>query len=210
MKMCCEVLLPSAHEHLLSGVQKFAKNDLFEIGLPKILAESWCGILKKEKNIIDNSSDAKNWIIKYAGTNQPFLVAIRGRFNTIGHCIGIVQNVIVDATLRDGIELSRDSLDAVLGEPVTEIIWCWTYYPSSDKVLPSLFIQSSTDIAHDKYVDSPVKTLSSHRELPSRQLPIQCKILFKNCKGQKVLGSCTKLVSEALSPEAYAVLAERV
>ena len=49
MKMCCEVLLPSAHEHLLSGVQKFAKNDLFEIGLPKILAESWRGILKKEK-----------------------------------------------------------------------------------------------------------------------------------------------------------------
>ena len=121
-----------------------------------------------------------------------------------------MKNVIVDATLRDGIELSCDSLDAVLGEPVTEIIWCWTYYPSSDKVLPSLFIQSSTDIAHDKYVDSPVKTLSNCKEPPSRQFPIQCKILFEDCKGQQVLGSCIKLVSEALSPEAYAVLAERV
>ncbi len=49
MKMCCEVLLPSAHEHLLSGVQNFAKKGLFEIGLPKIFAESWCGILKKKK-----------------------------------------------------------------------------------------------------------------------------------------------------------------
>ncbi len=96
MKMYCEVLLPSAHEHLLSNVPKYAKNGPFEIGLPKILAESWCGILKNEKLLIDNSSDAKNWIIEYAGTNQPFLVAIRGRFNTIGHCIGIVQNVIVD------------------------------------------------------------------------------------------------------------------
>ncbi len=138
--MCREVLLPSAHEHLLSGVPKYAKNGQFEVVLPKILAESWCCILKREKNVIDNSSDAKNWIIKYAGTNQPFLVAIRGRFNTIGHCIGIVQHMIVDATLRDGIELSHDCLDAVLGEPVTEIIRCWTYYPSSDKMLPSLFI----------------------------------------------------------------------
>ncbi len=143
-------------------------------------------------------------------TNQPFLVAIRGRFNTIGHCIGIVRNVIVDATFMDGIELSRHSLDAVLGEPVTEIIWCQTYYPASDKVLPSLFIQSSTDIAHYKYVDLPVKTLSSQRVLPSRQIPIQCKIQFEDCKGQQVLGSCIKLVSESFSPEAYALLAERV
>ncbi len=49
MKMCCDVLLPSAHEQLLSSVPKFAKNCLLEIGLPKILDESWCGILKKEK-----------------------------------------------------------------------------------------------------------------------------------------------------------------
>ncbi len=80
--------------------------------------------------------------------------------------------MIVDATLTDGIELSCESLEAVSGEPLTEIIWCWTYYPSSDKMLPRLFIQSSTDIAHDKYVDSPVKTLSSQRELPSFQIPI--------------------------------------
>ncbi len=46
MKICCEVLLPSAHECLLSRVPKFAKKRLLEIGLPMISAESLCGILK--------------------------------------------------------------------------------------------------------------------------------------------------------------------
>ncbi len=82
--------------------------------------------------------------------------------------------------------------------------------PINDKMLPSLFIHSSTDFAHDNYVDSPVKTLSSHRELPNHQIPIQCKIFLENCKRQQVQGSCIKLVGEALSPKAYAVLAERV
>ncbi len=77
-------------------------------------------------------------------------------------------------------------------------------------MLPSLPIQSFTDIAHDKYVDAPVKTLLSQREFSSRQFPIHCKILFENCNGQQVLGSCIKLVSEALSPKAYTVLVERV
>ncbi len=49
MKMHCEVLLSSGHNNLLSVVPKIAKNCLLEIGLLKILAESWCGILKKEK-----------------------------------------------------------------------------------------------------------------------------------------------------------------
>ncbi len=204
------MLLQSVHEHLLSGFPKLADNSLLEIGIPKILAESWCGILKMEPNVIDNSSNANNWIIDYAGRNQLFLVAIRGRFNTIGHCIGVVQNMIVDAILMDNIELSHDSLDAVLGEPVTEILGCWTCYPSSDKMLSSLFIESSTDIAHDSYVDSPVKTLSSLMEVPSCHYPIQCKILFENCKGQQVIGSCIKLVCEALSPKAYVLHAERV
>ncbi len=64
--------------------------------------------------------------------------------NSIGHFIGIMQNMIVDATLMDGNEVSCNSLDAVLGENVTEIIGCQTYYPSSDKVRPSLSIQKST------------------------------------------------------------------
>ncbi len=49
MEMCCEVLHSLAHEQLLNDFPKFAKNCLLEIGLPKILAESQSGILKKEK-----------------------------------------------------------------------------------------------------------------------------------------------------------------
>ncbi len=52
--------------------------------------------------------------------------------------------------IADAIELSRNSLDAVLEEPITEIVWCQTYYPSSENMKPSLFIQSSTDIAQIK------------------------------------------------------------
>ncbi len=69
-----------------------------------------------------------------AYTAQPFLVAVKGKINPTGHCIGIVQNMIVDATLMDDIALSCDSLDVVLGETVTDITWCQSYYPSSDKV----------------------------------------------------------------------------
>ncbi len=65
---------------------------------------------------------------------QPLLLATWSKMNTIGHCIGIVQNMIVDATLMDDIALSCDSLDVVLGETVTDITWCQSYYPSSDKV----------------------------------------------------------------------------
>ncbi len=65
--------------------------------------------------------------------------------NSIGHCIGIVQNMMIDETLMNGVELSRNSLDAVLGETVTEIIWYQTYFPTSDKVRPNLSIQTSTD-----------------------------------------------------------------
>ncbi len=49
MKMCCEVLLPSAHKHLLKGVPQYAKRGQIEILLPKLLAETRCGILKKKK-----------------------------------------------------------------------------------------------------------------------------------------------------------------
>ncbi len=44
----------------------------------------------------------------YAFTEKPFLVAIRGKMNSTAHCIGIVQNMIVDATLMDGVELSHN------------------------------------------------------------------------------------------------------
>ncbi len=74
------------------------------------------GYSKKEQYFIDDSIDAKSWIMDHAYTEQPFLVVIMGKMNSAGHCIGIVQNMIVDAMLIDGIDFSHNGLDAVLGE----------------------------------------------------------------------------------------------
>ncbi len=78
----------------------------------------------KKQYFIDGPIDAKSWNVDYAYSEQQFLAAIRGKMNSTGHCIGIAQNMIVDETLMDGIELSCNSLDAVLGATVMEIIWC--------------------------------------------------------------------------------------
>ncbi len=51
--------------------------------------------------------------------------------------------MIVDATLIDDVELSHDSLDAVLGEAVTDMIMCRMYYQFHDVVKPGLSIQTS-------------------------------------------------------------------
>ncbi len=210
MKMCCEVLTTSGRDSLMKYICNHKKFDTNEYDLSKMLNDARCGILKKEEHFHDDSSDAKRWIMDHAYTEQPFLVAIRGKMNSIGHCIGIVQNMIIDATLMNGVELSCDSLDAVLGETVTEIIWCRSYYPTSDKVRPSLSIQTSTDFAQARYNNVTRTPLHNVSEHPIPYRPIQCKILFENCAGKQVLGSFAKLVSETLLVDAYTALEERV
>ena len=210
MKMCCEVLTTSGRDCLMKYIYNHKKRITNEYDLSKMLNDARCGILKKEKYLHDDSSDAKRWIMDHAYTEQPFLVAIRGKMNSIGHCIGIVQNMIIDATLMNGVELSCDSLDAVLGETVTEIIWCRSYYPTSDKVRPNLSIQTSTDFAQACYNNETRKHLHDVSEHPIPYHPIHCKMLFENCAGKQVLGSFVKLVSETLLPDAYAALEERV
>ncbi len=98
----------------------------------------------------------------------------------------------------------------MIGETVTEIIWCQSYYPASDKVRPSLSIQTYTDTAHEMYNNLTMKPLYNISKHPIPYHPIQGKILFENCAGQQVLGSFVKLVSETLLPDAYAVFQEKV
>ncbi len=59
----------------------------------------------------------------HANIKQPFLVAIRGKLNTIGHFVGIVQNMIGDAILMDGVMSKCENLDELLGETVTKLLW---------------------------------------------------------------------------------------
>ncbi len=105
-----------------------------------------CGVLVKEDSLLCNSSDAKRQIMDHALSEQPFLVAIKGKTNTIGHWVGVVNNRIVDSTFKDGLELSHETLDAVLGETVTEILWCKTFYPPKDKLKSDTFIQTFKDL----------------------------------------------------------------
>ncbi len=73
-----------------------------EFDITKMLNDSSCGILKKEKYFVNDSTDTKSWIIKDVYSEQPFLVAIRGKMNSTGRFIWILQNMIVDAPLMDG------------------------------------------------------------------------------------------------------------
>ncbi len=122
-----------------------------------MLAESGYGILVKEHYILNYSTDAKCWILDHAQSDKPFLVGITSKSKTIGHCIGVVQNMIVDAILINGVELSCESLHAVLGETVKQILLCQTYYPSSHNLRSDKSILSSIDIAHYKSKNTPLK-----------------------------------------------------
>ncbi len=51
----------------------------------KYVNDSRWAILKKEQNFVDDSSDAKSWIMEHAYTEQSFLVAIRGKMTSTGH-----------------------------------------------------------------------------------------------------------------------------
>ncbi len=102
MKMCCEILSLSGQDTLMKYFQKGKKHCTSQFDITKMLSDSRCGIFKKEQYFVNDSTDAKSWIMDHAYTEQPFLVAIRGKMNTMSHCIGILQNMIVDATLMDG------------------------------------------------------------------------------------------------------------
>ncbi len=56
-------------------------------------------------------------------------------------------------------------------ETIAEIIWCWTHYPSSDKMRPDLSIKSSTELEHNGYVISLSKMLHYVSKYPSHHYP---------------------------------------
>ncbi len=86
--------------------------------------------------------------------------------------------MIVDSTLVDETELSRNSLDAALGENVSEIRWCQLYYPSSEKVRLGLSIKASTNCAHEWHSNTSMKTIHFVSKFTSQHYPIQCYMLL--------------------------------
>ena len=210
IKMCGEVLSPSAFDNLMHYVGKCKNKVILTHDLIDALNACGCGVLVKEDSILCNSSDAKSQIMDHAINEQPFLVAIKGKINSIGHCVGVVNNIIVDSTFKDGLELSRETLDAVLGETVTEILWCKTFYPPKDKLKSNTSIQTFEDLMHERSYDSTQYVLENTSYYPDEHRPLQCNIPFANCAGQQLLGTFTKLISEVLTSDAYAQLVSKV
>ncbi len=81
MNMCCEVLTTSGQETLMKHIQNCKKGDTNKSDLSQMLNDSRCGILQKVQYFIDDAIDEKSWIIDHAYSEQPFLVAIRGKMN---------------------------------------------------------------------------------------------------------------------------------
>ncbi len=173
MKVCSEVLVSSGRDTLMNYIQKHMRHYTRDFDMSRMLNESKYSILTKKTNFLDDSSHTKSWIMDHAYSEKPFLAAVRGKMNSTGPYIGILQNMIVGATLMDGIEIRRNSLDAVLGETATEIMWRRTYHPSSVKVRPSLFIQTSTNNAHKGYNKSSMKSLHHNGKYLISKYPIQ-------------------------------------
>ncbi len=177
-----------------------------------MLVEWRCYILLKETNLPDNLSVQSfgPWTMNI---KQPLLLATWSKMNTIGHCIGIVQNMITNATLMEGVELTVESWVMIAwcsaGRDCSENTWCWTYHPSSVKVKPDLSIQTSTDSAHNSYTNLSVKMIHHVGNYPSGHYLIQCKILFAICARQQLLGSFIKLPRTNLSPETFALIAKK-
>lgn len=60
---------------------------------------------------------------------QPFLVAVTGQLSIKGHCIAILDHMILDGSNEEVLPLSADDLDRLLSEKVTGVKWCMTFYP---------------------------------------------------------------------------------
>lgn len=92
----------------------------------------------------DITVDAKTCILDLAKTCQPFLIAICEKCKWMGHCIRIIDSMIIDAILQFCIELSDSSLDCVFDKCVTELLYCiYAIYPFLWVTKPWLDIASA-------------------------------------------------------------------
>ena len=78
---------------------------------------------------------AKEWILEQGKNIQPVLIAIRGMKNIEGHCICVMNGKIVDGIFTTSLQLTLENLNFVLGETVTEIAFCYIFYPNRNFML---------------------------------------------------------------------------
>ena len=73
---------------------------------------------------------------------QPVLIAIRGMKNVEGHCICVMNGKIVDGIFTTYLQLTLENLDFLLGENVTEIAFCYIFYPNRNFMIEGIEIEN--------------------------------------------------------------------
>ena len=73
---------------------------------------------------------------------QPVLIAIREMKNIEGHCICVMNGQIFDGIFTTSLQLNSENLDFVLGETITEIAFCYIYYPNRNFMLDGIEIEN--------------------------------------------------------------------
>ena len=92
----------------------------------------------------------KEWILEQGKNIQPVLIAIRGMKNIEGHCICVMNGQIVDGLFTTSSQLNSENLDFVLGETVTEIAFCYIFYPNRNFMLDGIQIENYQQIQFRK------------------------------------------------------------
>ena len=97
---------------------------------------------KRKLNIHHLSKLAKEWIMEQGKNIQPVLIALRGMKNIEGHCICVMNGQIIDGIFTTSLQLNSENLDFVLGETITEIAFCYIFYPNRNFLLDGIEIEN--------------------------------------------------------------------
>ncbi len=127
--MCSSILLPDLQVEIDSWLAENKYKEGKAINF--LLKELKIGHLVKSKDLESSVGNPVSWVLSHSETKQPFLVAIRGIQGKCGHCIGVYDGKIFDATKDSSINLSAETLEEALGEKVNSIVWCKNFYPYS-------------------------------------------------------------------------------
>ncbi len=130
VKMCSSILLPDLQVKMDDWLvqNKYRKE---EKAINILLKELNIGHLVKSKDLESSVGNPVSWVLSHSETKQPFLVAIRGIQGKCGHCIGVCDGKIFNATGDSSLNLSAKILEEALGEKVNSIVWCKNFYPYS-------------------------------------------------------------------------------
>ena len=66
------------------------------------------------------------------------------------HCICVMNGQIVDGLYTMSLQLNAESLDYVLGETVTEVAFCYIFYPNRNFMIAVIEIENYQQMQYRK------------------------------------------------------------